>query len=104
MEAALAEGADPSVMDTLKGALFARANCPEAIQVLGELVAILQEKHETTLVNCLAKDLENGADPDLVGALMDYFKAGMSPGQIGAMAWFFPRSRMLRPASASGNA
>lgn len=97
LELALKKGADRSVVDGLAKALVARASSAEAVALVEELAALLCESNEPTFFLGLAKDLENGADPDLIGSLAAYLKSGVPPAKIAALAWFFPRELLIRP-------
>lgn len=97
LELALNKGADRSVVDGLAKALVARASSAEAVALVEELAVQLCESDQPSFFLGLAKDLENGADPDLIGSLAAYLKSGIPPAKIAALAWFFPRELLIRP-------
>jgi len=97
LEDCLAQGKDPLVIESLARALTGRSGSAEAVAVLGELTDLLEEQVDPLALDCLAKDLEKGTDPELVGALGDYLRAGMKPDQMGALAYLFPPQLLRRP-------
>lgn len=96
LEKAPSNESEARIFGSLSHALRDRPGVAEVAEVADELLVLLKEGHDPYALECLAKDLEGGADADLVGALAGYLKAGLPADRMAAMAWFFPRSQTLR--------